>query len=400
MGEGAFYLWADSELRDVLGDGDGDGDGDSSGSDMYRAFARRYGVRPGGNIRHAESDPHGEMAGMNHLFVAERLENNEEDALCRQAIARLRAARSRTRARPGLDDKVLTAWNGLAITGLARCGAVLHRTAWVEAAETACDALRAHVFDEHTGRLCRVWRRGERGDPAAFADDYAFLVQGLLDVYGASLNSAYLLWADGLQRTMNRLFFSDAAGGWCSTEAGQEDVLIRTREVHDGAEPSASSVALRNCERLARLLGDSDGEGDGELAPVIASVRRWALADGTVFSRTHGAIAPSLFRALKATEAPHRSLVLVGRRSSPALRAMLACIHDHNDEFLPVLLLDPSDAGLPKVLRGREWLQAIASGSTGASPEAARAFFCVENTCRAPVSDADALRELLLSESH
>jgi len=248
--EGAFYVWTAAEIEGALGSRDA----------ALASFA--FGVEPGGNVPGDES---GELAGENVLFrahtgaeCAAKFGTTEEAARSATADAarRLGAARGK-RPRPARDDKIITAWNGLMISAYARAAQALGDPGCAASAERAASFLKASLFDPSTGRLARSYRSGVR-DERGFAEDYAFLVQGLLDLYEATFDVRWLDWAAKLQEKQDELFWDPAAGGYFANAAGDASVLLRLKDDSDGVEPSANSVSLRNLARLSELLNRAE----------------------------------------------------------------------------------------------------------------------------------------------
>jgi uncharacterized protein YyaL (SSP411 family) len=234
-GEGCFYIWRQQEIDSLL-------KGDAP------LFSKHFGVEPDGNV---EADPHGEFAGRNILF---RAEPGLPDHL-RGALAVLLNARSQ-RPRPHLDNKILTSWNALCISALAKGYRVLGEVRYLEAAHRATAFLLAKMYNSETGQLLRVFYAGEAAVPA-FLDDYAFFVQALLDLFEAApevslLKTAMELSSRGLAR-----FEDQQENGFFSTEQGAGDLLLRLKDDYDGAEPSGNSVATDVLLRLSVLTGDA-----------------------------------------------------------------------------------------------------------------------------------------------
>src|SRR5687768_9061130 len=239
--EGAFYIWADGEIADLLG----------ADADIAR---RRFGIESGGNAPH---DPHGEFTGKNLLYVSEsvgdmaaRLQMRPEDvdAALARVRGRLFAARAR-RPRPHLDDKVLTAWNGLMIAAFARAARVLPDSpsapGYLEAARRAADFIHNTLWAASSGELKRRYRDGQAGI-AGYAEDYAFLVCGLLELFQADGEARWLEWVMALQAAQDERFWDDSDGGWFSTTGADPTVLLRLKEDYDGAEPAAGSISVLN----------------------------------------------------------------------------------------------------------------------------------------------------------
>jgi len=247
--EGFFYVWTWSETVGLLGE------------EHARWFAFRYGMDRAGNV---ENDPHHEFPGLNILFQAHTYEETahhfERDAeeivrALTEAERKLFAARAQ-RPRPHLDDKILTAWNGLAISAFAKAAAILREPRYEAAARRAADfilsALRAP-----DGSLLRRYRAGEAGI-AGMLDDYAFFVQALLDLYEVTFDFAYLTHAINIAERQSALLEDRESGGFFASS--QEDAmrLMRAKDDYDGAEPSGNSVALMNLLRLHRITGRED----------------------------------------------------------------------------------------------------------------------------------------------
>ena len=255
--EGAFYLWRADELDALLGE-------DSP------IVKRRFGIEADGN---APIDPQQEFTGKNLLYVAVSVDDlarefarsaDEITEILRRA--RLTLFRERLdRPRPHLDDKVLTAWNGLMIGAFARLARVLRflgpegRDAgqvYLEAARRAASFLRERMWSDSSRTLLRRFRDGH-AEIAGYAEDYAYLIFGLLELFQADADPRWLTWSIDLQRRQDELFWDEANGGWFSTTGTDPSVLVRMKEDYDGAEPTASSVSVMNLLVLAHLVEDA-----------------------------------------------------------------------------------------------------------------------------------------------
>ena len=252
--EGAFYLWTVDELEELLGH-------------EAEVVRRRFGVEPSGN---APVDPQQEFVGKNLLYLArpigvlateaERPEGEIADILAR---ARLRMFEARDkRPRPHLDDKVLTAWNGLMIAAFARTTRVVGglspdgRAAadrYLGAAKRAASFIHDRMWQADPPALLRRYREGH-AEIDAYAEDYAYLIWGVLELFQADPDPAWLEWAVALQRRQDDLFWDEAEGGWFSTTGRDPRVLLRMKEDYDGAEPTPSSVSVMNLLVLTHLI--------------------------------------------------------------------------------------------------------------------------------------------------
>ena len=216
--EGAFYLWRDAELDALL-------------KDDAAVVKLRFGIEPDGN---APQDPQQEFTGKNLLYVARSVDDiaRETGRTAAEVIDILNRARvrmfedRRTRPRPHRDDKILTAWNGLMIAGFARVARVMRgggaegRTAaapYLESARRAAAFLRERMWSAGSRTLLRRYRDGH-AEIEAYAEDYAYLIFGLLELFQADADPVWLEWAIALQQRQDELFWDEAAGGWFSTD--------------------------------------------------------------------------------------------------------------------------------------------------------------------------------------
>jgi uncharacterized protein YyaL (SSP411 family) len=377
-GEGAFYVWTHAEIRAVCGDD-------------APLVERHYGVRAEGNAR-PESDPQGEFRGVNilhqtaplaHTAAAFGLDLADAEARLLAANEKLLRARS-ARPRPHLDDKVLTAWNGLMISALARAIHVLgpddpeSAAKWELAATRSAEFIERELHDPATGRLWRSWRES-RGAAPGFAEDYAFLIQGLLDLYEATGAIRWLQWADKLQDAMDAAFWDSEGGGYFSSPAGDPHLLVRMKEDYDGAEPAANSVAALNLLRLDAML-------DGEARATRA--RDTIDAFGAQLSRAPQGL-PQMLVAVDFMIGPVRQIVIAGDRNAPETQTLLRAVHENLEAPRVGLWADGGE--------GQAWLAARQPWITGVKPVDGRASVsvCRDNTCGLPVTDPEELARQL-----
>ncbi|MBL9203220.1 MAG: thioredoxin domain-containing protein [Opitutaceae bacterium] len=370
--EGAFYVWTAADLRAALGDD-------------ARFFIAHFGVEENGNVS-AGLDPQGEFRGKNILAqrrslaeTARQFSLTAEQANDRllAALERLRATRA-ARPRPLLDDKILTANNGLMISALARGHQVLGDAAYLTAAIRAAGFVERELHDPSRGVLFRGWREG-RGAAEGFAEDYAYFIQGLLDLHEASLDARWLRWADQLQTRMDELFCDPERGGYFNSAAGDASIVLRLKEDYDGAEPAPSSVAAMNLLRLDALLPDPVRRARGR--GVIEAFRaQWSRAPHAM---------PQMLCAVElALESP-RHVVIAGDPAREDFRALVAVIHES---------LGPRRALLAATGDGDQaWLAARAPWIAEMKPLGGRAtaYVCEDFACQAPVTSPVELRRLL-----
>ncbi len=370
--EGAFYVWEQKEIKDLLGDGLGE------------IFSYRYGVKPEGN---AEMDPFNEFKGKNILFnahsiddVAKNFDMSKEDIETSliQSNLKLLAVRSK-RPRPHLDDKVLTSWNGLMISALSKSYQVLGEKRYLEAAINASIFLRKNLYDDKTNTLFRRWRQGER-KIAGMADDYAFLIQGLIDLYEADFDPGWIEWALKLMDEQIKLFYDAENGGFFMTRKGHDKKIdIRIKEDTDNVIPSAGSVAVSNGLRLARFA-DSKGYS--------------AIVEQTfknILTRIHSQpdSAPELLVALITSLIQPVEVIIAGERNTAETRSMLKTV---NSVYYPgkIVMLVDNDTTQNRLA---QYLPFIASIKK--IEDKTTVYVCTDKTCKPPVTDPEAVKSLL-----
>ncbi|PYL73936.1 MAG: thioredoxin domain-containing protein, partial [Verrucomicrobia bacterium] len=371
-GEGAFYIWTKNEIDTALGN-------------AAEIFDFHYGVQSHGNAPEG-SDPQDEFRGKNILIerhtIAETAQHFQkpEDAvrdLLRQSREKLFAIRSK-RPRPHFDDKIIAAWNGLMISAYARAAQILDEPRYLKSATLATNFVRAHLWDDSKKTLYRSYREG-RGRVEGFADDYAFVIHGLLDLYEASFDIEWLKFAIELQETQDRLFFDGKNGGYFSTSGKDESVVLRMKDDNDSAEPAASSVAAHNLLRLAQIRDKKQWEERAE--KTISAFR-------TTLSRFPSAM-PQILVALDFSSRKPRQIVIAGKKDAPETKALLSEVHRH---FLPTTILLVADGAEGQKYLGED-LEAIHRMSM--VDEKPAAYVCENFTCKAPVIDSDQLAKLL-----
>jgi len=257
--EGRFYLWTSEQLAAVLGEAEA------------ARFGDVYGLEPGGNY-HEEATGH--RPGTSILYLPRALRTGVDRAALAGQRERLREARDRSRVWPEKDDKVLTAWNGLMIAGLARAGALLDEPAWIDAAAEAADFLLARC--RRDGRLLRSFREG-RAALAAYLDDHAFLALGLLELHAATGDVAHLERARTLMDVLLKRYWDEDGAGFFFTAHDHEALLHRGKDPFDGALPSGNGVAAPVLLRLAAAGAPHANEHYGDRALELLSAFQPAI---------------------------------------------------------------------------------------------------------------------------
>jgi uncharacterized protein YyaL (SSP411 family) len=281
--------------------------------------------------------------------------------------------------RPATDDKVLAAWNGMAIGALAEAGRAFDRPSYVEAATRAAGFVLTHLRGDD-GRLLRSWRGDVAGAPG-FADDHALMAAACLTLYETTFD---LVWFEHARRLVDdlRRLFRDLDGGFFQTGSDAEALLVRPKDPYDNAAPGGNSASADVLLRMARLTGDADLEADAVSAVRIV---------GDAMARAPSAFGQALC-VLDRLIGPHPEVAIVGDPDAEATRALVA--EATIRRFRPNLVLavaapgdEASQRAVP-LLRDRPTVD-------GAST----AYVCERFTCRLPVTDAEGLRAQLDSSS-
>lgn len=371
--EGAFYVWKAGEIDELLGKENGS------------IFRYAYGARRDGNAR-PESDPQGELKGLNTLYRAASFKRTGEyfkkpaeeiKTIIDDGMKKLFEARAK-RPRPHLDDKIIAAWNGLMISGLARAGAALGDGETIALAAGAAQFLHDELCATHGKELHRSWREGQRG-PKAFAIDYTCLIHGLLDLYEAGFDVKWLQWAVTLQSEMDQLFLDSKNGGYYSVHTDMPNSVLRIKEDYDGAEPSPNSLAALNLVRLSAMLAKDTWNQQAEK---IFSLFGSTLKDSP-------SAVPVMTMAFDLDQRGKQQIVLAGDSSTPEFKTLA----DHiRRKFLPKAVILHADGG-----SGQQWLATHNDALAGMKPVSDKpaAYVCQNFTCQAPVTTVEELEKLL-----
>ncbi|MBA3003174.1 MAG: thioredoxin domain-containing protein [Desulfurivibrio sp.] len=370
-GEGLFYLWTREEIVSILGKEHGE------------IFSFHYGVLDSGN---ALSDPQEEFTGKNILYIAHPLEETAgrfrmpEEELSRQlerSRQKLYTVREQ-RPKPHRDDKIITSWNGHMISALARAAQVLGEKRYLVAAERAATFIRTKLYDQDSGLLFRRYRDQETG-LAGQLDDYAFMVNGLLDLYEASFDIGWLQLAITLTEKQITLFGDESQGGFFETSGGDSSVLVRLKGDYDGAEPTGNSVSALNLLRLAWITDNEE----------------WIAKAGATIEAFGGRlneyppILPQMLVAHEFYGSKPRQFVIAGKIGRPDTEIMLAMIRKR---FLPGKIVLLADGGAGQEFLGQ--FQPILTEMTSQENKTT-VYLCENFSCQLPTSDLAELAKRL-----
>jgi hypothetical protein len=365
--EGKFYLWTEAEVKEELGD---------ASFLVEKAFdIHREGnyvdellhKRTGKNILHLKK-PLGELAselGMNPQELEDKVEEKRKALL----------DTGKTRVPPAKDDQILTDWNGLMIAALATAGQAFNESRYREAATRAGEFILENLQTPE-GRLLHRFRDGEAALPGN-VDDYAFFIWGLIELYEVTFELRFLSEAVRLQDTANEHFWDPDSGGFFFTADDSEEILIRYKEVRDGALPSGNSVELLNLLRLARMTANEDYTQKAErLVKAFSS----QVSQSPIYDTMFLASLDFLF-------GPSHEIVLVGDLDSKKMIDMLDSIRT---KYLPnkiVLVKTTEDSKLENLAGYTRNMKTIKGETT--------AYICKNFACKAPTTDTHEVEKTL-----
>lgn len=251
--EGEYYIWKENELRSLLS------------PQEFKAIQTTYQTKAKGNFHKGEN--------ILHLKPAEKWSTRYRPTVAK-AHKKLLVERQK-RTAPHLDDKVLTAWNGLMISALAKGYQVLGEEKYLKAAQKSARFIQENLKDSE-GKLLRRWREGEAKIPS-YLNDYAFLIDGLLNLYQSDFDPQWLRWAMALQNDQEKMFWDEGIGGYFFAQDVDKSLIVRKKNVDDGAIPSGNGFAALNLQRLKDLtFQQSYGERLQSLWSYLAGqVRRY-----------------------------------------------------------------------------------------------------------------------------
>ncbi len=363
--EGKFYLWQESEVAELL-------------NADTKEFCEVYNVLVAGNY-HDEMT--GKVTGNNILNLSSVAQEESEETILDERFAAFRKTlfeARKKRVRPHLDDKIITAWNGMAISAFAEAGRLFGDQGYIERAHR----IAAFVLTEMRNKDGRLFRRYRQGEAAvsAYSEDYAFLARGLLDLYAADFDPQHLMQAIEIAELLRQLFMEPESGRLYDTPHDGEKLLVRPSSTYDGATPSASSVALEVFVRLFLLTGDASWQvsADQLLQSLSAEISRYPAGYTQSLQSANWLLQPT------------REVVIVGSRGETATEAMLSVVRSHGLAQTIVLFKEVGDP--ERVVSLVPFLKHMTL-----IDERATAYICQNFTCREPLTDVDRLQAILSS---
>lgn len=353
--EGKFYVWTQDEIENILGMEDG------------RKFCEYLSITSEGNFEH------------------KNIPNLIESASVKADMGFIEGCRKKVfdvrnkRIHPFKDDKILTSWNGLMIAALAVGARVLDNNEYTDAAERAVNFIFSKLIQKG-GRLLARFRDREAALPA-YANDYAFLIWGLIELYESTFKAEYLEKAVNLNKDLIKYFWDDKNGGLFLYGSDSEQLITRPKEIYDGAAPSGNSVSALNFLRLARLTDNYELE---EKADKILKAFRGAIQNyhrGYSFALT----------ALLFIQSKGKEIVIAGDKKSDETQKMIHIINEEFRPFTTVILYSDENKYIEKLIPFITEYKTI-DGKTAA-------YVCENFSCQDPVTDSELLKQMLRNKN-
>ena len=349
--EGKYYVWDIDEIKNMLVRNDAD------------VFIKYYGLKTAGNFEHNKN-----------ILQVVNPDLNIDDVLMKYKGKLLEYRQKRVK--PRLDDKIITSWNALMISSMAFAYQVLGEEKYLNSAKKAAEFILSDLSKD--GMLLRTYRNG-KGKLKGYADDYAFFINSLIDLYEATFELRWLKEAIRLNDIFISEFWDEENGGFFYTGKSHERLITRTKPIHDGAIPSANSVAMMNLLRLGRIIGNSEFVKKAE----------------TTFSLLSDHInqSPSAFTqiicALDFYFSSPREIAIIGKRNEPKVQNALRIIYERYIPNRVIVFYDPDDKvndieELIPLLKYRIDNEAILT-----------IYICENNTCKNPIISLDELEKSL-----
>ena len=358
--EGKFFVWTEDDVTRLLGDEDA------------AIFCRMFDVGEPGNFEDKSIlHPILTVDQASKLF---RKDPSEVAALVARAKQKLFAAREK-RIKPFRDDKIIAAWNGLILSGLAEAIKLSGNPAWIDAAQRTVEFIFSKMF--HDGFLLHTYKDGQ-AKLLGYLDDYAFLAVGLLDLYEALFDRSYLERASQLTEIMLREFWDERDGGFYFTGKSHEQLISRAKPIFDASIPSGNAMATQLLLRLYHFGGNDRYRAGAE--KVLRSY--YDAMESQPFGFAHMLCALDLYLERA------KEIVIVGNPAHADAKALIAEV---NSLYLPNKVLQLAAPGtaladISPLLQGKTEIDGKAT-----------AYVCQNFTCSAPVTSARELRALLKS---
>ncbi|MFO8055510.1 MAG: thioredoxin domain-containing protein [Bacteroidales bacterium] len=368
--EGKFYVWKTEELKEILSEKD------------YKLVKTIFNIEESGNYLEEATR---QKTGKNILHMKKSLQEYANDLNYDFNQLKMELEQIRTglfeyrekRIHPHKDDKILTDWNGLMIAALAKGGRILEEPEYTNAAEKAIKFISKNL-EPSKGKLLHRFKDGH-SEIDAFIDDYSFLIWGLIELYETTFNTDYLEKALNLNKYLSSHFWDQNIGGFFFTSDEAEELIVRQKEIYDGAIPSGNSVALLNLLRLYFITGNQDLDKKADILSRVFSEK----------IKNNPSAFTQFLTAVDFEIGPSYSLVISGDKDTESSQKMINLIRR---QFLPnkTTVFRNTAKDSPEIDKYSDFISYFEKLN-----EKATAYVCVNKTCKPPTNDPQEMLQLL-----
>ena len=355
--EGKFFVWEPNDVEDVIGE------------ENAEIFCEYYDITPHGNfegenILHVQTPP--------DIFARKlQMDLEELEALLADSKQKLFAEREK-RIKPGLDDKILTSWNGIMIRGMAMGYQLTGKPEYLEACEKSAEFVLT-TLSQDNGLLLRTYRSG-KSHLNAYLEDYSYFIAGLIALYEASFESRWLTEAERLAHIMIDQFGDDTGDGFFFTGKAHETLIVQSKSAYDGATPSGASMAIHSLLRLAKHLDNPEFHDKAVETLKLYFHQMEGMPTGS----------GQLLCELAFLLSTPKEIAIVGKKGDAKMDAMLAALHGTYQPNKIVALSESADGQTLPLLAGKPQVDNTAT-----------AYVCENYVCQVPTTDVETFLELL-----
>ena len=355
--EGKFFVWEPNDVEDIIGE------------ENAEIFCEYYDITPQGNfegenILHVQTPP--------DIFARKlQMDLGELETLLTDARQKLFEEREK-RIKPGLDDKILTSWNGIMIRGMAMGYQLTGKPEYLEACEKSAEFVLT-TLSQDNGLLLRTYRAG-KSHLNAYLEDYSYFIAGLIALYEASFEPRWLTEAERLANIMIDQFEDDAGDGFFFTGKAHEVLIVQSKSAYDGATPSGASMAIHSLLRLAKHLDNPEFHDKAVETLKLYFHQMEAMPSGS----------GQLLCELAFLLSTPKEIAIIGKKGDPQTEAMLTALHGIYQPNKIVAASESADDQTLPLLTGKTQVDNTAT-----------AYICENYACQAPTTDVETFVELL-----
>ena len=355
--EGKFFVWEPNDVEDIIGE------------ENAKIFCEYYDITPQGNF---EGENILNIQVSPDIFARKlRMDVEELEDLLADGKQKLFEEREK-RIKPGLDDKILTSWNGIMIRGMAMGYQLTGKPEYLEACKKSAEFVLT-TLSQDDGLLLRTYRAG-KSHLNAYLEDYAYFIAGLIALYEASFEPRWLTEAERLANLMIDQFGDDAGDGFFFTGKAHETLIVQSKSAYDGATPSGASMAIHSLLRLAKHLNNTEFHDKAVETLLLYFHQMEGMPSGS----------GQLLCELAFLLSTPKEIAIVGKKGDAKTDAMLTALHGVYQPNKIVALDESADGQTLPLLAGKPQVDNTAT-----------AYVCENYVCQAPTTDIEAFVELL-----